>query len=267
MYRLLARSPWKVLGNRALLEKSWTASFTSITSGNVSVSIAAEGITGRSAIRFFSVNNENVSRPSILSEKLKEGMANKFANPDVPKDPEGRMIVYEGALKYQVMKLKFFSLSTSGMGLCMQPIIWTKLAESSLAANIALITTSLFFTFGTPLLIQFGLARKYVTEIYYEPESDTYTAATYNFFNRKREIPFKVEDVVVPDVPPMLTTCMLEQKTSSGTKKIPLFIAPNTFNDPVHYGRIMGYDKPLDFQLDEEVEKVIQEKEEMKKQN
>ncbi|CAG7683346.1 unnamed protein product, partial [Allacma fusca] len=43
--------------------------------------------------------------------------------------------------------------------------------------------------------------KKYVTEIYYEPDTDSYTAATFNFFNRRKEIPFKLEEVVVPDVP------------------------------------------------------------------
>lgn len=37
--------------------------------------------------------------------------------------------------------------------------------------------------------------------------------------------------------------------TSFLVKKRPLFVDPALFDDPEHYVRIMGYDKPIDFKL------------------
>lgn len=35
----------------------------------------------------------------------------------------------------------------------------------------------------------------------------------------------------------------------------PLFLDPRMFDDPTHYGKLMGYDKPIDFKLYEGDEK------------
>ncbi|KPJ02714.1 Transmembrane protein 70-like, mitochondrial [Papilio xuthus] len=69
----------------------------------------------------------------------------------------------------------------------------------------------------------------------------SYTAVTRNFFLVSKKLEFKAEDVVVPDIPGMFTTMH--------AKGTPLFIEARHFNDPMHYAKIMGYDKPLDFKL------------------
>lgn len=45
----------------------------------------------------------------------------------------------------------------------------------------------------------------------------------------------------MPDVPGMFTTLF--------AKKTPLFVDVELFNDPSHYIKMMGYDKPIDFNL------------------
>lgn len=45
----------------------------------------------------------------------------------------------------------------------------------------------------------------------------------------------------VPDIPGMFTTMKI--------KGVPLFIEARFFSDPMHYAKIMGYDKPLDFKM------------------
>lgn len=60
------------------------------------------------------------------------------------------------------------------------------------------------------------------------------------------QIKFKPEDVVAPDVPGMFTSVIIN--------KIPLFLDLNQFEDPKHYAKIMGYDKPMDFKLFENSE-------------
>lgn len=52
---------------------------------------------------------------------------------------------------------------------------------------------------------------------------------------------FTPEDVKVPDVPGMFTSIIV--------KDTPLFLDPNSFDNPDHYVKIMGYDKPIDFKL------------------
>jgi hypothetical protein len=55
------------------------------------------------------------------------------------------------------------------------------------------------------------------------------------------QITFTADDVVVPDVPGMFTSFQI--------KGVPLFVDPRLFDDPAHYARIMGYDKPINFKL------------------
>lgn len=55
------------------------------------------------------------------------------------------------------------------------------------------------------------------------------------------QITFTTDDVDVPDVPGMFTSFQI--------KGIPLFVDPRLFDEPEHYAKIMGYDKPIDFKL------------------
>ena len=60
------------------------------------------------------------------------------------------------------------------------------------------------------------------------------------------QIKFRLNDVNVPDIPGMFTTFK--------AKGQPLFVEGNRFDDPFHYGKIMGYDKPLDLKWDHELD-------------
>ncbi len=52
------------------------------------------------------------------------------------------------------------------------------------------------------------------------------------------QITFRLDDVKVPDIPGMFTTFKAHN--------VPLFVDGQQFSFPTHYGKIMGYDKPLD---------------------
>ncbi|KAI4471760.1 hypothetical protein MML48_1g15751 [Holotrichia oblita] len=52
---------------------------------------------------------------------------------------------------------------------------------------------------------------------------------------------FTPEDVKIPEVPGMFTTFVAKGKA--------MFLEPRFFNDPSHYAKIMGYDKPMDFKM------------------
>ncbi|XP_045772349.1 transmembrane protein 70 homolog, mitochondrial [Maniola jurtina] len=152
--------------------------------------------------------------------------------------------IYYGPLTPQIRAVKIFSVSSSAAGLAAQPLILQEAANiGSTSLIIALCSVVGFFTFVTPILLHI-ITKKYVTEIYYDPETSTYKATTINFFLAPVKLDFKPEDVVVPDVPGMFTTMTAKGK--------PLFIEARHFTDPMYYAKIMGYDKPLDFKLGED---------------
>ena len=137
-----------------------------------------------------------------------------------------------------------------------------------------------FFTFVTPFLLHL-VTKKYVTELHYNSTTDEYIATVISFFLTKKKIIFKTDDVVVslifetesnsmcwnifkfwqisettcsrifhsqvPEVPGLFTSFVVNNLENKSTG---LFIDPKLFEDPSHYVRIMGYDKPIDFKLD-----------------
>lgn len=156
---------------------------------------------------------------------------------DFDPDDDGEHEIYQGILSTQIKLVKTFSLTTSLIGLASQPLIYYKIQTS---ANVALAigagTFISFFTFATPLLIHW-ISKKYVTKVFYNRKLDAYTAVTYNFWLRHKKVQFKPEDVVVPDIPGMFTTFKVNNT--------PMFVDAAMFSDIRHFGKIMGYDKPL----------------------
>ncbi|XP_063897735.1 transmembrane protein 70 homolog, mitochondrial-like [Helicoverpa armigera] len=169
--------------------------------------------------------------------------------------------IYYGPLTPQIKGVKVFSLSSSAAGLLAQPIIIREAATiGSTSLLVALCSVVGFFTFVTPLLLHF-ITKKYVTEIHYDPTTSTYSATTTSISclhtkaadaggTARRPNPpaldFKVEDVQVPDIPGAFTTL--------NAKGVPLFIEARHFTDPIHYAKMMGYDKPMDFKLGDQTE-------------
>ncbi|XP_059045388.1 transmembrane protein 70 homolog, mitochondrial [Achroia grisella] len=176
-------------------------------------------------IKHISILNSNFSR-SFSSKVEKEDKVER---------------IYYGPLTPQIKAVKIFSLTSSIAGLIAQPIIIREASTiGSTSLLIALCSVVGFFTFITPILLHI-ITKKYVTEIEYDDTTSTYKAVTVNFFLVEKELDFKPEDVEVPDVPGMFTTMNAKGK--------PLFIEARHFNNPLHYAKIMGYDKPMDFKL------------------
>ncbi|XP_054004167.1 transmembrane protein 70 homolog, mitochondrial [Hylaeus anthracinus] len=156
-----------------------------------------------------------------------------------------KKLVYTGSLSHHFRNIKVFSFFTSFGSFVFQPILYQKaLEDDSMLAFVGIIGVINFFAIGTPVLIHL-IAKKYVTDLYYFPLEDKYLALRYSFFLRKKEIPFMVHDVHVPDVCGMFTTCFI--------KGNPLFFNEANFKDASHYYNIMGFYKPIDFKLDTNV--------------
>ncbi|XP_060520799.1 transmembrane protein 70 homolog, mitochondrial [Cylas formicarius] len=150
--------------------------------------------------------------------------------------------VYSGVLTPQMKRVKIFSLASSVMGIIAQPFLYNQLIDHG---NMPIIVVAYsfigFFTFVTPLLLHF-ITKKYVTVLEYNSKLDTYTATTLNIFCRPQKVEFKINDVVVPEVPGMFSTFHAKNKA--------FFVDPESFDYLEHYSKIMGYDKPIDLKLD-----------------
>merc|ERR1712083_716677 len=149
--------------------------------------------------------------------------------------------IYNGILSTQIKLVKGFSLTTSCIGLACQPVLLSFSSSANAAVVLGAGAFLSFFTFATPLLIH-SVSKKYVTKLYYNQVEDKYTAVVYNIFVRPKKIEFKLSDVNVPDIPGMFTTFK--------ARNMPLFVEGSLFKEPVHFGKIMGYDKPLNLRWD-----------------
>ncbi|KAJ9594724.1 hypothetical protein L9F63_013998 [Diploptera punctata] len=126
------------------------------------------------------------------------------------------------------------------MGLGAQPILYQQASSLGAPITVALFGFVGFFTFVTPFLLH-SITKKYVTHMYFNSRSDLYSATVLDFFLREKKVTFSKDEVVVPDIPGMFTSFQV--------KGLPLFVDPRLFGEPMHYAKLMGYDKPIDFKL------------------
>ncbi|KAI4471840.1 hypothetical protein MML48_1g21128 [Holotrichia oblita] len=142
---------------------------------------------------------------------------------------EGRERLYYGILTPHIRAVKWFSLTTSAASLLAQPfLINTLYASNNVALLIAACSFIGFFTFATRFC--YILLRKNMLHIWI-------TIVAGSEFKTE----FTPEDVKIPEVPGMFTTFVAKGKA--------MFLEPRFFNDPSHYAKIMGYDKPMDFKM------------------
>lgn len=130
----------------------------------------------------------SVPSSSSLEEKIREKYGARLGGWDPRNSNNGQpLVIYEGILSKQIRSLKLFSFLTTAMGLSLQAALFEKLQGSSMAATVSVFSIVGFFTFVTPVLIHL-VAKRYVTELIYDPAADVYTAATYSFFLQRKEV-------------------------------------------------------------------------------
>jgi transmembrane protein 70 len=129
-----------------------------------------------------------LSRVQVANNVLPLSSLRLYAS-DKPTEPKEALInVYHGPMAPQIRNVKIFSFMTTIAGVTVQPIFLDKVM--TMGFNPLLIgawTFIGFFTFVTPFLLHF-VAKKYVTDLYYNEKSEEYTAETYNFFLRKKRV-------------------------------------------------------------------------------
>jgi transmembrane protein 70 len=156
-------------------------------------------------------------------------------------------LIYIGSLTTQLMATKFLSLSSSVLGICLTPFLMTTMTEQSMLSKMFVYATCGFFIFVTPAVFQM-LTRKYVSRLYYNYETKTFTAVMFNFFMIEYSMTFKLRDLYVPDVPGVFTTMIAKKTSQNASKSRGLFVDYNLISDIDLVKRILGYDKPIDIE-------------------
>ncbi|XP_011879215.1 PREDICTED: transmembrane protein 70 homolog, mitochondrial [Vollenhovia emeryi] len=161
----------------------------------------------------------------------------------------GRIEIYYGPLTRQVKVLKLFTLLTSSSCLAVQPFLYLKATDTdNIGVLLGMFAFFGFLAITTPLLIH-SVTKKYITRLYYDAKEDVYIADTYNLFARTSQLTFTPKDVTVPDVAGIFTNCSI--------KNMPFLLDKKFFHDNDHYIRVMGYDKPIDFKLNNDLNRKI----------
>lgn len=106
---------------------------------------------------------------------------------------------------------------------------------------------------ATPFLLHI-IAGRYVTELYYNKETDTFTATTYSILVRKIETQWVS---TAEDVEPRPVSMLDNIKVG----KRPLLVDPQNFIDPQAYVRMMRFDKPPDWTYEDEMRAMLEEEE------
>ena len=151
-------------------------------------------------------------------------------------------LIYIGRLNSLVKLFKHFSLTTSAIGFLIQSALIYKGAHLSMGLGITVILGTVLNTyiFVSPLIMQW-LTGRYVIHMYYDDISKEFTATTFSLFMRKKELRFKKSDIVVPDMPRLMTSIFAKNK--------PLLLEPSCFLSRQAFIDVMRYDEPIDFLL------------------
>lgn len=113
-----------------------------------------------------------------------------------------KKLIYEGSLAKRILYLKSLSiLSSLGLASSYGYVISQKGFSVALAG--------VGFAFTPFLLSPFVIAwffKRYITQLYYDPEAETFTLHHYGLLLNKKSRTFKKEDVIRSDVTSMLNT-------------------------------------------------------------
>uniref|UniRef100_A0A0K0FZU2 Transmembrane protein 70 homolog, mitochondrial (inferred by orthology to a human protein) n=1 Tax=Strongyloides venezuelensis TaxID=75913 RepID=A0A0K0FZU2_STRVS len=168
-------------------------------------------LTGKLLLK--STNTRNVSLSKVILSKTETKLV-PLASLD--QATLGHSILYlkeNGAkatptdsMRKGVIAAKIFSLSSSALGVVMIPALTNYLWVSATEHPSMMIFTILANTFlgiltFTPLLLHV-LVKRFVSNIYYNHDTKTFTSIHYNFFLKKMAMHFKASDVVDPDEAP-----------------------------------------------------------------
>ncbi|XP_072169508.1 transmembrane protein 70, mitochondrial-like [Diadema setosum] len=144
-------------------------------------------------------------------------------------EPSKDKLIYSGPLSSLVRLVKFFSLSTSiiSSGLLAALLMG---GEGGAMTIVAGGISSVMIC--TPVILHW-FTKGYITRLYYDYPSKTYTACTYDFFLTDAKTEFKRSDISLPSVSNVISSFSIRGK--------PVLVDPRGFLNPNHYNHLMGY--------------------------
>uniref|UniRef100_A0A6G1SK27 Transmembrane protein 70, mitochondrial n=1 Tax=Aceria tosichella TaxID=561515 RepID=A0A6G1SK27_9ACAR len=111
-------------------------------------------------------------------------------------------LIYEGKLSNRILYLKSVSLLSS-VGLAgSYKYVLAKKGFSAALAGVGFAFTPFFLS---PVVIAWFF-RRYITKLYYDPKTDTFTAHHYGLLLNKKQCTFRKTDVMRSDLTSMLST-------------------------------------------------------------
>lgn len=117
-------------------------------------------------------------------------------------------LIYEGRLANRILYLKCLSLvSSAGLAGSYKYVI----AQKGFTAAMAGVGIAFTPFFLSPFAIAWFFKR-YVTKLYYDPKTDSFTAHHYGLLLNKKSCTFKKEDVVRSDVTSVLNSFRVRKK-------------------------------------------------------
>lgn len=183
--------------------------------------------------------------PGVLysQKRFASSFKNPFTEHFESKHPVKGDLVYVGTMYSSVKKIKLFSLSTSVVAVALQPVFLKELLGNATSATLTLALGMNACVFMTPLFLHM-ITKRYVTDMYYKDDDGTFTATTYSFFLRKKEHKFTAKDVTLPKKSSLFSSITIKGKT-------PLFLDPSLFRSKDAYVKMMRYDEPLDWEINQ----------------
>jgi len=156
-------------------------------------------------------------------------------------DPKKGVLIYAGNFTKYISRIKLVGFTTSALAVAVQPYVVSVAQEDMLLKAGALGTISTL-VFCTPALVHI-VAKKYITDIYFNDETKTFTLARKSFFLRRIEEEFKADDVKLPFVGGAFVNHIIKGKK--------YFIDITSFRSKDIYKHMVGYDKPFEHADDE----------------
>ena len=153
-----------------------------------------------------------------------------------------------------VKMVKLFSLSTSGISLMILQMVFFSNEAGALKVLGGSMASLLFLT---PIALHW-VSKSYVTQIYFDQATDTFTSYTVSFFLTNVRQDFTPDDVEIPAMRNLMTSMVVKGKS--------MMIDPRAFTHPSHYSHLMGYDKLPDNLSLEDVKQAMSELSEEEKQ-
>lgn len=155
-----------------------------------------------------------------------------------PSDEALGQLIYTGPKNREVYLVKYFSLSTSALGVLLQPYILSQMANNGPLVKTSVIAVTGFFVVGTPFLLHF-LCKRYAMKMYYNKFTSTFTVVKLNFFARPRYFTFTPDDISETIVDPLANFNAKGQGFLLDTDII-------REHHPDAYIVMKKYDKPID---------------------